>query len=147
MASKNRNVDKQATADISHLAALRRDWPTGLSIYLVFLATICVATSLNGLVGTTGPYPYEEPVFWGMVIVFMSWLWSLRLYSSLPIASYRIMKILDIPIAVLIMVVAYYKHADGLGFFIGAAILTTILIAASAWYYRKSVLHKLGPVR
>lgn len=146
MSSRKHNTNGHENTEISHLIALRTDWPTGISISFVLLATICVATSINALVGTSDPFPYEQPIFWIMVVIFLVWYNYLRNYSQKSMASYRIMMIIDIPLSLLITGIAYMLHADTLGFYIGANILTIILISISVWYYRKSVLRKLGPV-
>lgn len=130
-----------------HRAQLMHDWPSAIAIFTVVAASVGAGASILSLFSTISPYPMSQPQFWILAIPVIIWVSYLQKYKPIAVIIFRAMMILVIPITLAITLISYKLDPGSIHFYIGTTVFSSVLIAISAWFYRKSVLRKEGPLR
>ena len=128
-----------------HQKQLRRDWPSAIAIFTVVLACVSAGASILTLFSTKSPYPLSQPQFWIFAIPIIIWVNYLQKYRPIAVMIFRVMMAIVIPFMLILTLISYKLDPESLHFYISTTVFSSVLIAVSLWFYRKSVLRKEGP--
>lgn len=145
MVRKKANQNKDNLNE--HQKQLRRDWPSAIATFAVVLACVTVGASILTLFSTTSPYPLSQPQFWIFAIPIIIWVNYLQKYRPIAVMIFHVMMALDIPFMLILTFISYKLDSENLQFCISTTVFSSVLIAISLWFYRKSVLRREGPIR
>ena len=92
-------------------------------------------------------FPMGQPLFWVLAVPLTFWAVALGSYGPVSVAIFRGLMIADVPVILIILGCAFAKGAGGVGLFVGAAVVTILLVGIAAFFYSKSALREQGPFR